>query len=146
MRLRFRLALAFATACAAPSLAAQTLPAGFVATDTITGLNQPSVVRFARDGRVFVAEQSGMLWAYPAITGGTRVLVADLRTSVHNFWDRGLLGLALDPDFPDAPFVYVLYTRDAGIGQPAPRWGAVGATGDGCPTPPGSTTAGGGCV
>src|SRR5690349_7133205 len=145
MRPGLRLALAFA-ACAAAPLAAQTLPPGFVVSDTITGLNQPSAVRFARDGRVFVAEQSGRLWVYPAITGGTRVSVADLRTAAHNFWDRGLLGLALDPDFPDAPFVYVLYTHDAGIGGTAPRWGAPGATGDGCPTPPGSTAANGGCV
>ena len=27
--------------------------------------------------------------------------VADLRTEVYNFWDRGLLGLAIDPGFPD---------------------------------------------
>ena len=111
MRPRFRPFLASLAAFVAAPLAAQTLPAGFVATDAITGLNQPSAVRFARDGRVFVAEQSGLLWVYPAITGGARIQVADLRRSVHNFWDRGLLGLALDPDFPDAPFVYVLSAR-----------------------------------
>jgi hypothetical protein len=39
---------------------------------------------------------------------------ADLRTNVHNFWgDRGLLGLALDPDFPNAT---VLYTYEAAMG------------------------------
>ena len=145
MRPAFRFSVAFACALFAAPVSAQTLPPGFVASDVVTGLNQPSAVRFARDGRVFVAEQSGRLWVYPAITGGTRVSVADLRTSVHNFWDRGLLGLALDPDFPDAPFAYVLYTFDAGIGLPAPRWGAAGATGDGCPTPPGATNANGGC-
>ena len=39
----------------------------------------------------------------------------------HN-WDRGLLGLALDPDFPAKPFIYVLYTYDAPIGGTAPTW------------------------
>ncbi len=48
---------------------------------------------------------------------------ADLRTNVHNFWDRGLLGLALAPTFPTDPSVYVLYTYDAPIGGSAPRWG-----------------------
>jgi glucose/arabinose dehydrogenase len=55
-----------------------------------------------------------------------------------------MLGLALHPSFPANPRVYVLYTRDAGIGGPAPRWGTAGATSDGCPTPPGATTDG--CV
>ena len=41
---------------------------------------------------------------------------------VHNFWDRGLLGLALHPNFPTDPRVYVLYAHDA-IGGTAPRWG-----------------------
>ena len=39
--------------------------------------------------------------------------------NVYNFWDRGLLGLALDP-FPTQPYVYVLYTYDhAGPGAGA---------------------------
>ena len=63
---------------------------------------------------------------------------------MHNFWDRGLLGLALDPDFPAEPFVYVAYTHDAPIGGTAPRWGSPGVSGDGCPNPPGAT--GDGCV
>jgi glucose/arabinose dehydrogenase/PKD repeat protein len=69
---------------------------------------------------------------------------ADLRTKVHNFWDRGLLGMALDPSFPTNPYVYVLYAHDAAIGGTAPRWGVAGASSDGCPTPPGATDDG--CV
>ena len=57
---------------------------------------------------------------------------------VNHYWDRGLLGLALDPDFPAKPFVYVLYTYDAPIGGTAPTWN------DECPDPPGPTT--NGCV
>ena len=63
---------------------------------------------------------------------------ADLRTNVHNYWDRGLLGLALDPDFANDPYVYVLYTLDAAIGGTAPRWGTPGSLADACPTPPGA--------
>ena len=36
--------------------------------------------------------------------------------------------MALDPDFPANPYVYVLYTHDAEIGGTAPRWGTRGAT------------------
>ncbi len=49
--------------------------------------------------------------------------------------------MALDPNFPARPYVYVLYTHDAAIGGTAPRWGPVHST---CPTPPGAT--GDGCV
>ena len=50
-------------------------------------------------------------------------MVADLRTKVHDYWDRGLLGFQLDPEFPAKPFLYVSYTHDAAIGGTAPRWG-----------------------
>jgi hypothetical protein len=41
---------------------------------------------------------------------------------VYNFWDRGLLGMALAPGFPTNPYVYVLYTYDHELGssEPAP--------------------------
>ena len=56
----------------------------------------------------------------------------------------GLLRLALDPNFPADPYVYVLYTHDAAIGGVAPRWGSMSGTSDGCPAPPGATADG--CV
>ena len=67
---------------------------------------------------------------------------------MQNFWDRGLLGFALDPAFPVRPYIYVLYTYDfdpSDPSRPAPRWGDTcpdkdaggniigpGATTDGC--------------
>ena len=109
-----------------------------------SGLTNPTAIRFASDGRVFVAEKSGQIKVFDSLSDPQPDVFADLRTQVHNFWDRGLLGLALDPDFPEDPSVYVLYTYDAAIGGTAPRWGAPGATSDGCPTPPGATADG--CV
>ena len=128
---------------AAPAGAA-TYPTGFTESTVFSGLTNPTVVRFAPDGRVFVAEKSGLVKVFDSLTDTQPDVFADLRTQVHNFWDRGLLGLALDPGFPDVPYVYVLYAHDAAIGGTAPRWGAPGATSDGCPTPPGAT--GDGCV
>jgi len=116
---------------------AETLPAGFQDTVAIAGLTNPTVVRFASDGRVFVAEKSGIIKVYDDLDDRTPTVVADLRTQVHNYWDRGLLGFNLDPQFPASPFVYVLYARDALVGEAAPRWGAAGASSDPCPTPPG---------
>ena len=109
-----------------------------------TGLTEPTDLRFASDGRVFVAEKSGLIKVFDNLNDTSASVVADLRTNVHNFWDRGLLGMTLHPQFPQQPYMYVLYTHDAAIGGTAPRWGTAGATGDGCPTPPGATADG--CV
>src|SRR5262245_55548668 len=125
---------------------ASVLPSGFQETTVFSGLTNPTVVRFASDGRVFVAEKSGLIKVFDNLSDTTPTTFADLRTNVYNFWDRGLLGLALDPNFPATPYVYVLYTYDHVLGDPAPapRWGTPGTTSDGCPTPPGPTT--NGCV
>jgi PKD repeat protein len=123
---------------------ATTLPPSFQETTVISGLNAGTAFRFAPDGRVFVAEKSGLIKVFDSLTDTTPTIFADLRTKVHNFWDRGLLGLVLDPNFQTDPYVYVLYVHDAVIGGVAPRWGTAGATSDDCPTPPGATD--NGCV
>ena len=105
--------------------AAASLPPGFQEEIVFSGLTQPTAVRFSPDGRVFVAEKSGVIKVFDNLTDTTPTVFADLRTQVHNFWDRGLLGLALAPNFPTNPWVYVLYTFDAAIGGTAragDRW------------------------
>jgi glucose/arabinose dehydrogenase/regulation of enolase protein 1 (concanavalin A-like superfamily) len=117
---------------------------GFSETIVFSGLTNPTAVRFLPDGRVLVAEKSGLIKLFPNLTTNTYTVVADLRTEVHNFWDRGLLGLAIDPNFATNNFIYVLYSYDAAIGGTPPRWGVAGAVSDGCATPPGANTDG--CV
>jgi PKD repeat protein/glucose/arabinose dehydrogenase len=100
-----------------------------------------TVVQFAADGRVFVAEKSGRIKVFDNLADNTPTTVADLSANVYNYWDRGLLGMALDPLFTTTrPYIYVLYTYDKILGSatPAPQWNDV------CPNPPGSTTDG--CV
>ncbi len=123
---------------------AQTVPSGFVEEIVFDELTDPTVVQFASDGRVFVAEKSGLIKVFPSLTVLTPSIFADLRIKVHNYWDRGLLGMALHPNFPTTPYVYVLYTHNAVIGGTAPLWPTVDGISDGCPTPPGPTTDG--CV
>ncbi|MGY1708849.1 PQQ-dependent sugar dehydrogenase [Geodermatophilus sp. SYSU D00758] len=121
---------------------AAVLPRGFTEAAAFSGLMQPTAVRFAPDGRVFAAEKRGTVQMYDGLDDATPTQVADLRTEVHNFWDRGLLGLAVDPAFPARPYLYVLYTFDGPVGGTAPRWGTPGADSDPCPDPPGATGAG----
>jgi glucose/arabinose dehydrogenase len=110
---------------------------GFSDNVMFTGLDGPTAFQFSADGRVFVAEKSGLVKVFDSLSDPTADVFADLRTEVHNYWDRGLLGLALAPTFPADPYVYVLYAHDAEIGGTAPRWGSPGQTSDPCPTPPG---------
>ena len=128
------LAAALAAACAAPTVVA--VPEGYVYDRVFEGLNLPTSVEFARDGRVFVAEQRGVVKVFDNILDTTPDVFADLRTSVHVFGDRGLIGMALHPDFPEQPYVYVTYAYDGGIGaDDAPRWGSAGADQDDCVPP-----------
>ncbi|MGH2978711.1 MAG: DUF7594 domain-containing protein [Solirubrobacterales bacterium] len=123
---------------------AVSLPPGFEESSAFEGLEQPIALQFSQDGRVFVAEKSGIVKVFDGMGDTTPTVFADLRTQVHNYWDRGLEGLALHPDFPATPYVYVYYVADAPIGGTAPTWGAPGATSDTCPNPPAGT--GDGCV
>ena len=117
-----------------PAVAAvEAVPTGFVDTAVVTGLSSPAAVSFAADGRVFIAEKSGLIKTYDSLADTTPATVADLRAAVHNFWDRGLLGMALDPAYPVRPYLYALYALDAEPGGSFPRWG------DQCPSPPGAT-------
>ncbi|HEX5576945.1 MAG TPA: PQQ-dependent sugar dehydrogenase, partial [Gemmatimonadaceae bacterium] len=126
--------------------AAAPIPSGFTESTVISGLTNPMVVRFSSDGRVFVAEKSGLIKVFSSLSDTTPTTFADLRTNVYNFWDRGLMGMALHPAFPSVPYVYVLYAYDHILGDPAapPKWGVAGATSDSCPNPPGATADG--CV
>ena len=131
-------AAALAAAAAAPAAGEPRLLPGFQDSLAIAGLTHPTVVRFSPDGRVFVAEKSGLVKVFPSLYSTRPSIFADLTKNVDDYWDRGLLGMALDPGFPKKPYVYVLYTFDAPIGGTAPVWS------DGCPTPPGPNT--NGCV
>jgi len=74
-----------------------------------TGLAWPIALAFASDGRIFFAERN---------TGNIRIIEggALLPTSFYTLTntattgERGLLGLALDPGFPSAPYVYAYQT------------------------------------
>jgi glucose/arabinose dehydrogenase len=130
------LAAAFVTQTGQGAAGASTLPTGFRDSVVMSGLVNPTVIQFAADGRIFVGQKNGVIKVFQSLTDTSPVTFADLSSKVDDYWDRGLLGMALAPNFPTDPYVYVLYAYDAAIGGTAPRWN------DGCPTPPGPTTDG----
>ena len=119
-------------ALAAPAPAV-VLPAGFQQSTVIRNLVNPTDVEVAVNGRVFVAEKSGIVKTYTSLSDTSATVTADLRTQVHNYSNRGLLGLAIDPAFPANPYVYVYYTLDAPQGGTPPVFGAPGQDADTCP-------------
>ena len=79
---------------------ASALPNGFQETTLpFSGLINPTGIQFAADGRIFVAEKSGKIKVFSNLNDSTADLFADLGPNVHNYWDRGMLGMALDPGF-----------------------------------------------
>lgn len=98
-------------------------PGNFVVQQVYGGLTLPTAVRFADNGRVFVAERDGRIKTYDSVNDMSPTVVVDLRPQVSVMWDRGMLGLAVDPDFTNGrPYLYVLYSLDAPPGGTAPTW------------------------
>ena len=93
-----------ATAAAA---SAATLPPGFTEMLVAGGLRRPTAMAMAPDGRIFVAEQQGAL---RVVKDGTLLPSPFVTLAVSSSGERGLIGVAFDPDFEANQFVYVHYT------------------------------------
>lgn len=84
-----------------------TVPDGFTVTQVATGIKSPTAMELAPDGRIFVAEQAG---AVRVIKNGV-LLTTPFATVTTDFqYERGLLGVTLDPNFTTNHYVYVYYT------------------------------------
>lgn len=90
---------------------AANLPAGFTETQVATGLDRPTTMALAPDGRIFVAQQGGKL---RVIQNGQLLAepFVDLSAMVDARGERGLLGVALDPSFASNGYIYLYYTKE----------------------------------
>src|SRR3954452_14933693 len=83
-----------------------TLPTGFAESAVVSGLAGPTAMEFSPDGRLFALEQAGNV---KLVRGdGTTWTALQLSTDSSN--ERGLLGIAFDPDYGANHYVYVYYT------------------------------------
>ncbi|MCB2378412.1 PQQ-dependent sugar dehydrogenase [Hymenobacter sp. BT635] len=85
----------------------QTFPAGFNQVQVTNGISNPTVLAFAPDGRIFVGEQGGAL---RVIKNGSLLAAPFVRLSVNSSGERGLIGIALDPNFSANGYIYLYYT------------------------------------
>ncbi|MFM7718927.1 MAG: PQQ-dependent sugar dehydrogenase [Actinomycetota bacterium] len=83
------------------------VPTGFSQTTVASGLANPTAMAFAPDGRIFVATQGGAL---RVVKDGQLLATPFLTVTVSSVGERGLLGVAFDPDFATNGYVYVYYT------------------------------------
>lgn len=99
------------------------LPTGFVPETVITGLKLPTGFAFGPDGLIYIAEKEGLVRV--ARDG---VLLEepfiDLRNEVNDIADRGLTSIALHPQFPRQPYVYLAYVYDPPEAKGLPPTGA----------------------
>ncbi len=105
-----QLRVAFIALCvAALRVCAVELPPGFVAETLATNLNAASTIATVPDGRIFIADQTGRLLVWK---DGALLERPALTLHVTDYWERGLIGMTLHPDFPRTPHLFVLYVTD----------------------------------
>lgn len=84
------------------------VPLGFTVETLATNLNAPTAFVLVPDGRMLIADQTGPLRVWKS----GRLLstpALDLTGRVDDYWERGLIGATLHPDFPQTPYLYVVY-------------------------------------
>lgn len=86
------------------------VPTGFADLPVVSGMDSPVAFAFAPDGRIFVCEQGGDL---RVVKDGALLPQPFARFDVDRAGERGLLGVAFDPNFEQNQFVYVFYTSKA---------------------------------
>ncbi|MDB5049861.1 MAG: hypothetical protein JWO30_2932 [Fibrobacteres bacterium] len=70
------------------------------------GLNTPMAMEFAPDGRLFVLEKSGAV----KIVQSVSTTLTFLTLNVDQNTERGLLGIAFDPNWANQKYVYIHYS------------------------------------
>jgi len=86
----------------------RTQPAGFTRNESwVTGLIDATALAQAPDGRWFVATQGGAL---RVVKAGALLAAPFVQLTVDSSGERGLIGVALHPDFASNGYVYVYYT------------------------------------
>jgi len=103
------------------------VPAGFTRNEAwITGLSSATAFAQAPDGRLLVAQQGGAL---RVVKNATLLTPPMLSVAVDSSGERGLIGVALHPDFANNGFVYVYYTTTSnGTHNRVSRFTASGDT------------------
>jgi glucose/arabinose dehydrogenase len=89
------------------SVGLATVPSLFAELTITTGLGTPTSMEIAPDGRIFVCDQAGKV---NVVKPGTSGFTTFINLNLGITGERGLLGIAFDPDFANTHYVYLYYT------------------------------------
>jgi quinoprotein glucose dehydrogenase len=92
-------------------------PPGVTVETVAEGLDVVWSLEFAPDGRLFLTEKAGRIRTVGPDGALDPVPWVSLQNVTAEIRENGLNGLALHPDFPVEPWVYVMYTVDRGAEQ-----------------------------
>ena len=100
------------------------LPPGFQRSTVVSGLSEPTVLEFAPDGRLFVGERGGRILV---VENGSLLPLPLVQLAADTLnGERGLVGLALDPNFATNGYLYAYYTTN----EPRNRVGRLTVVGN----------------
>ncbi len=112
-------------------------PPDFEEVTVVGGLHQPTNFAFAPDGRIFIAGQQGIV---RIVRDGVLLPTPFVELTVNSVEQRGLFGLALDPNFEANGYVYLYFTLEHDAADPTgPKMSRlIRVTADGDVAAPGS--------
>ncbi len=90
----------------------QELPEDFYITEFDFTLDRPVGMRFMDNGASFIFGKKGIVWSLDSLGKLQQDPVLDISEEVTDWSDHGLVSMALDPDFPEQPYLYLYYTVD----------------------------------
>ncbi len=95
-------------------------PSNFLVQDILTQIDQPMSIRFLPDGRMLLLEKKGKVRILQ-VSGSPiqQDVYLDLAAATHASGimadqERGLIDVAVDPNFPTEPYIYLFYTPATG--------------------------------
>ena len=90
------------------------VPSGFEVSTILDHINAATAFTFTPDGRILVLDQTGKILV---VKEGRLLDEPMLKVDVDAYWERGLIGIALHPDFPAKPYLFINHTP----GKPYPH-------------------------
>ncbi|MGX5819498.1 CBM96 family carbohydrate-binding protein [Chitinophaga lutea] len=90
---------------------AQTLPANFQRVLVTGGLTGPTSFAQLPDGRILICQQNGQLRVFK---NNALLATPAISLSVNTSGERGLIGIAVDPNFSTNSYIYLYYTSSSG--------------------------------
>lgn len=102
--------LSLSLSISAPAQSVLSIGSTTVIADTVvSGLDVPWEILYGSDDHIWMTERKGLVSRINPVSR-TKILALDLTGPVFAMGEAGLLGMALHPDFPTQPEVFLVYT------------------------------------